>query len=155
MRPKSKWSMFGPSWPASLPLKIEERKRSETDCMNNALLQLYWMRGIFHSWEKKLSNNSSLKYCSPYRHSPRSKRFQLSLARKLEREPKKIGIVLLSSQLSRWTRPETLATQASSPKENYFYFLNNVIFNILPLTLPCLNRRSQHLTYIYTCNTAQ
>ena len=53
MRPKSKWSMFGPSWPASLPLKIEERKRSETDCMNNALLQLYWMRGIFHSWEKK------------------------------------------------------------------------------------------------------
>ena len=113
MRPKSKWSMFGPSWPASLPLKIEERKRSETDCMNNALLQLYWMRGIFHSWEKKLSNNSSLKYCSPYRHSPRSKRFQLSLARKLEREPKKIGIVLLSSQLSRWTCTETLAMQTT------------------------------------------
>ena len=63
--------------------------------------------------KKKLSNNSSLKYCSPYRHSLRSKRFQLSLARKLEREPKKIGIVLLSSQLSRWTCMETLATQTT------------------------------------------
>ena len=113
MRPKSKWSMFGPSWPASLPLKIEERKRSVSDCMNNALLQLYWMSGIFHYEKKKLSNINSLKYCSSYRHSLRSKRLQLSLARKLEREPKKIGIVLLSSQLSRWTCTETLATQTT------------------------------------------
>lgn len=48
--------------------------------------------------KKELSNNSSLKYCSPYRHSLRSKHFQSRLARKqeligswrkLEREPKK------------------------------------------------------------------
>ena len=63
--------------------------------------------------KKELSNNNSLKYCSPYRHSPRSKRFQLSLAWKLEWEPKIIGIFLLSSQLSWRTCTETLATQTT------------------------------------------
>ena len=79
-----------------------------------------WANASDYSWRITLSMAST--YCGPMHATPtslslRSKRFQSSYARNLERE----HFFFLSFQFSRRTRVEPLATQANQPWWSYIF----------------------------------